>query len=117
MYLTSTDTGDLILGNDRAQAGKGTLHWAAQYALPGEALTRLARESGAGAVRAADARGNTPLILAALGDLPAHLCARPAVNACFTVACTLTVMLQRLHRPGRSMVTHFLIITHLSRTP
>jgi hypothetical protein len=56
------------------QAGKGALHWAAQYALPGEELARLARAPGA--ARAADSRGNTPLMLAALGASPAHLCAQ-----------------------------------------
>ena len=62
------------------QGGKGALHWAAQYALPGPLLARLARDAP-GAVRAPDGRGNTPLLLAALGASPAHLCAPPRAHA------------------------------------
>ncbi|KAK9820958.1 hypothetical protein WJX81_007559 [Elliptochloris bilobata] len=55
-----------------SQAGKSALHWAAQYGLPGPQLAQLAR-AAPGAVREADARGNTPLVLAALGASPGHL--------------------------------------------
>lgn len=55
-----------------AQASKTAMHWAAQYALPSEDLAELAKLTGA--VNDKDDSGHTPLMLAAMGHSPAHLC-------------------------------------------